>query len=300
MDILRALLAALLLLSSPLRADDDIRTEHIKLAAGASSATISGQVSGRESVDYLLDARAGQKLVAVLDADSRMAYFNVLPPGSDEAIFIGSTLGERYEGVLPSTGSYTLRVYLMAAGGRRGESSRYTLAVALTGDGAPDPAGTSAAFKQAVSLHGISFEVSSPNSPHGNTLRVVPSGLSIDNSAIEQPIDGVVTGAEIADLDIDRSPEVYVYIREPGAAQRMSLAAWSANRRRSLSGIHLPALDEAPGASSGYAGHDDMAVVESVFMRRFPIGGGRMRQLQYRLAQGEAGWLLKLDQMLEF
>jgi hypothetical protein len=35
-------------------------------------------------------------------------------------------------------------------------------------------------------------------------------------------------------------------------------------------------------------------------MRRFPIGGGRMRQLQYRLAQGEAGWLLKLDQMLEF
>jgi hypothetical protein len=43
-----------------------------------------------------------------------------------------------------------------------------------------------------------------------------------------------------------------------------------------------------------------MAVVESEFAHRFPIGEGRMRQLQYRLVAGEAGWILKFDRMTEF
>jgi hypothetical protein len=44
-------------------------------------------------------------------------------------------------------------------------------------------------------------------------------------------------------------------------------------------------------------------------MRRFPLYGkdgdaskptGRMRQLQYKLAKGEASWVLKLDRMVEY
>jgi hypothetical protein len=82
---------------------------------------------------------------------------------------------------------------------------------------------------------------------------------------------------------------------------------YSANRRRSLSGIHLP--DLPADAAGGYQGHDEFAVVESVLARRFPIyregdvaakPGGAMRQLQYKLVQGEASWQLKLDRMVEF
>jgi hypothetical protein len=49
--------------------------------------------------------------------------------------------------------------------------------------------------------------------------------------------------------------------------------------------------------------------VASVLARRFPIyregdvaakPGGAMRQLQYKLVQGEASWQLKLDRMVEF
>jgi hypothetical protein len=51
-----------------------------------------------------------------------------------------------------------------------------------------------------------------------------------------------------------------------------------------------------------------MAVVEDVLARRFPIYDGavppsptgRMRQLQYKLKPGEAGWVLVLDRVTEF
>jgi hypothetical protein len=148
-------------------------------------------------------------------------------------------------------------------------------------------------------MHGITYEVSSPNLPRGNTLRIVPRGLA-DNSEIVQPIDGLVTGAEIADLSIDQAPEVYVYVRLPGDDQRLSLVAYASNRNQSLSAIFLPALEDVPGAADGYAGRDAMAVVESVFARRFPIPGDRTRQLQYRLTPGEASWVLKFDRMDEF
>lgn len=146
----------------------------------------------------------------------------------------------------------------------------------------------------------ISFHITSPNSAAGNTLRIVPAGLQIDNSPIEMNIDGLVTGTEVADLNSDRSPEVYIYVRQPGAANRLSLVAFSANNRKSLSGVHLPELDEARATSKGYCGNDQMALVKGKFVRRFPLcndqgqATGKTRQVEYKLQPGESGWQLKL------
>jgi len=47
-------------------------------------------------------------------------------------------------------------------------------------------------------------------------------------------------------------------------------------------------------------------VLKGVLGRRFPIHDesgvptGRIRQLQYVLEAGEAGWILKIDRILEF
>jgi len=30
-------------------------------------------------------------------------------------------------------------------------------------------------------------------------------------------VDGIVTGAELADLNVDESPEIYVYVKSTGA-----------------------------------------------------------------------------------
>ena len=76
-----------------------------------------------------------------------------------------------------------------------------------------------------------------------------------------------------------------------------------------MSSIYLPPLDEDPKLAEGYMGHDEFAVVENTLVRRFPLyragdsnaaPSGRTRQLQYRLAAGEAGWVLRLERVTEF
>lgn len=262
-------------------------------------AVASGRITGGDSVDLILAASGGERIVAVLEAGD-LGYFNLLPPGSnDEAIFIGSTSGERFEGTLEQPGEYRFRIYQMRASARRGESFDYTLRVERTPARAAGAASSAAAYEETLTLHGVSYHVSSPNRARGNSLRIVPKGLA-DNSEIVRPVDGIVLGAEIADLDIDQAPEIYVYVREPGEDAKMSLVAFASNRNRSLSEIALPPLEDIPGATLGYGGHDAMAVVESTFARRFPIDSGRYRQIQYHLAKGEAGWILKFDRMDEF
>lgn len=289
-----SLAALLLALAVALPASAQTTRVPVAFPDGATRTTVSGRIEGRADADHVVRAVAGQTLAVTLHADSPMAYFNVLPPGSDEAVFIGSTSGNEYRGVVTRDGDYVVRVYLMAAGARRGESGNYTLGLEL---GSPSVA----AFDQSYQLHGIGFRVTSPNHASGNTLRIETTGLAIDNTPVERAIPGPVTGAEVGDLDIDRSPEIYVYVAPAGSQGRMALVAFSANRGKSLSDISLPAIEDTPGAAEGFVGPEQMAVVESAFARRFRIqADGRTRQLQYRLTQGEAGWRLRHERTDEF
>lgn len=261
---------------------------------GATQATATGRIVGRAGNDHVVRADAGQVLAVRMDADSAMAYFNVLPPGSGEALFIGSVSGNEFRGGLAKGGDYVIRVYQMAAGARRGQSANYSLHVELT-------APSAAPFDQVLSLHGVRFHVTSPNLAEGNTLRIATTGLTLDNTPVERGLPGPVTAAEVADLDADGSPEVYVYARPAAGGGRMALVAFSANRGKSLGEITLPAIEDSPGAADGYVGPEQMAVVESAFARRFAVGAGdRTRQMQYRLVPGEAGWRLKLERIDEF
>ena len=167
----------------------------------------------------------------------------------------------------------------------------------------------SVGFDRQLELNGIGFHVTSPNVAAGNAVSVAPAGLEIDNSPFTTDADGAVTGAEVADLDADGSPEVYVYVTSTDDAERGSVVAFSANKRKSLSSIYLPPIADTPAAAKGYQGHDDFAVVEGSLVRRFPIYAGegvgaaptgKTRQLQYKLVPGEAGWILKLDRTTDF
>jgi len=289
-----------------------LRKQEVRFDAGTSATSVTGQIRGDEGVDYLVRARAGQTLTVSFRPSNPMAYFNVLPPDSDEALFVGSSAadGSLFMTPLPRDGVYTVRVYLMRAAARRNETARYTMGVSVTGAASQSAAVAAAGpFEQRLEHLGIGFQVSSPNKDSGNTVRIVPSGLQIDNTPIEMEVAGQVVGAEVADLNVDRSPELYVYVRGPAPERRGTLLAVSANNRKSLGFVNLPELSEHRGASTGYQGHDDMAVVESRFVRRFPLYGkdgdpakptGRTRQLQYKLAMGEASWVLKLDRMIEY
>jgi hypothetical protein len=107
---------------------DDIRTERVQFHKGASSATVEGQIKGRESVDYLLGAREGQSMNVSMATDNTSSYFNIIAPGkANEAIFVGSIAGNQFEGTVPASGDYKIRVYLMRNAARRDETAKYRL-----------------------------------------------------------------------------------------------------------------------------------------------------------------------------
>jgi hypothetical protein len=110
-------------------AADGIVTQRVQFARGASSATLKGDAIH----DYVLGANAGQTMHVALQTSSTSAYFNVLPPGSDAALFVGSTSGNQWTGTLPADGEYRVRVYLMRSAGRRNAAAAYTLSVGITG-----------------------------------------------------------------------------------------------------------------------------------------------------------------------
>ncbi len=134
------LLAGLLVGQAGLAAaQDGIRTERIRFEPGATSAVVEGSITGYEIVDYLVGADEGQYANISMGTDNAASYFNILPPGEDEvAIFIGSTLGNQYEGKLPASGDFKIRVYMMRSAARRDEVANYRLEVIIDAAG-PGP-----------------------------------------------------------------------------------------------------------------------------------------------------------------
>ena len=164
-------------------------------------------------------------------------------------------------------------------------------------------------FNQTLELQGIRFYVTCLNNSSINTLQIVLSGLTIDNATIDQEIDGTVVGAEVADLNADGFPEIYVYVASAGSGSYGSLVAYAANQKKSLSEIYLPAISNNEKLAKGYMGHDAFTVGVDALLHRFPIyrdgdtnanPTGGTRQLQYKLVSGEAGWILKVDRAIEY
>jgi hypothetical protein len=163
---------------------------------------------------------------------------------------------------------------------------------------APAPAAP-VAFSQTYEMQGLTFKVVAD----AGTLTVTPSGLQAVNEPMTRSIKGRVTRAEVADIDVDGSPEIYVFL---SADDGGGLVGYAANKRKSLSEIYLRPITDDAKNRIGYQGHDEFAVLENRIGQRFPVNGadgkptGKMRQLQYRLAPGEAGWQLVVDRVTEF
>lgn len=112
----------------------EIQTKKVSFATGKSSAEVKGNLKGRQTIDYVVNAKQGQQMTVSMTTNNSANYFNILPPGSTgEAIFIGQTEGNNASIQLPSTGDFKVRVYLMPSAGRRNEKAKYTLKIGVTG-----------------------------------------------------------------------------------------------------------------------------------------------------------------------
>ncbi|WP_211263828.1 hypothetical protein [Photobacterium ganghwense] len=125
----------MLLFVGSVMAADDIRTERVQFKKGESSAVVEGKIKGYEIVDYVLGAKAGQSMNVSMATKHTATYFNIMAPGENEvAMFVGSTSGNQYEGKLPASGDYKIRVYMMRSAARRDEVADYRLEMIISGN----------------------------------------------------------------------------------------------------------------------------------------------------------------------
>ncbi len=101
-------------------------SQRVSFAPGATAATVMGSVQGYQTRDYILNARAGQRMTIRLDGNTTFLQVGMIPPNG-EAVIVGST----WSGILPRNGDYILRVGLVRAEARRGGSGNYTLTVTI-------------------------------------------------------------------------------------------------------------------------------------------------------------------------
>ena len=120
---------AMLVQPAALQAQGAAAPIRVQFAKGTSSKTIKASIRGDQSKLYVVNVRAGQKLTVKLTPSNASNYFNITAPGAQQALFIGSTEGNSYTGVVPSSGDYKIDVYLMRNAARRNETSNYTLVI---------------------------------------------------------------------------------------------------------------------------------------------------------------------------
>jgi hypothetical protein len=140
------------------------KTEEVQFKKGTTSATISGSIKGEHALTYKLKANAGQVMSILFAPKNASCYFNLIPPGSDEAIHIGSTSGNEFAGTLGVGGEYKTQVYLMRNAARRTETCNYSITFEISRAAGAAPTGPpgseelpmqNACAAQAVSMYGV-------------------------------------------------------------------------------------------------------------------------------------------------
>lgn len=134
-----AMMTSALAMAAPAWAADNVG-KTLSVMAGQAPKQIRGSIRGEGFADYIVHARAGQTLDVSMTSSSAANYFNLLRPGSDEALANGSLLGNKWSGALPADGDYRVRVYLMRSAARRNEAARFTLTLSLHDGARPDAA----------------------------------------------------------------------------------------------------------------------------------------------------------------
>ncbi len=120
---------AAVLFAQPVAAQDPVSSTTIALPAPGESKVVTGTIKGRASADYVFTGTAGMPLRIDLKSPNTSAYFNLTREGSDEALFSGAVGGNAFQGTLPESGAYVVKVYLMRNAARRNAKASYTLRI---------------------------------------------------------------------------------------------------------------------------------------------------------------------------
>ncbi|MCH7228444.1 hypothetical protein [Haloferula sp. A504] len=124
-----------------LSAAGETKAKRIEFKPGESHTVVSGEVSGRDSVLYKLNARDKQWLKVLILPVGKGADFNIYIPGrgpGEEALFNSLSGGREYVGQLYKSGDHSIDVFLNRAAARRGETAGYKMLVSITDEKPPE------------------------------------------------------------------------------------------------------------------------------------------------------------------
>lgn len=196
-------------------AQSAIKTERVSFRPGQSSAVIARAIKGRETIDFVVNARQGQRLVVSMRSDNPAAYFNLIAPGEQNVAFYSGDMGtpiNSFSGAVPKSGDLKVRVYLYRAAARRGESARINLSISVTGRG-----GVATQLPGAVPPSG-----GNASQPPGDAL--VPGTNYNATTILPCAFDGGMP-RQRCKAGVKRragpSGETYVEIERPGRARRI-------------------------------------------------------------------------------
>ena len=108
----------------------------------------------------------------------------------------------------------------------------------------------------------------------------------------------------LADIDGNGFDELYIITTSTGSGSYGKVIGLASNKDKSLSMIHLPAIEEGDKHFQGYMGHDTFKIEDRKLVRLFPVYNkqdtnqkptGGTRKLTYGLVPGEAMWQLKVE-----
>ncbi|MFD2937276.1 hypothetical protein [Spirosoma flavum] len=111
-------------------------------------------------------------------------------------------------------------------------------------------------------------------------------------------VDGAVVGAEVADLDNNRFPELYVYSTSDGTGSFGRVYGWQFLPERKAD---ITSANWRIPATNGYMGHDSLWVERDILCRKFPIynsgdsnadPSGGYQMMRYKLQPVGSGFSL--------
>jgi hypothetical protein len=113
------------------------RTAEVRFKRGTTSANYKDKIRGYGGIDYVLGAKAGQKMVVKLKSSNRFIYFNVIDRTTKTALDTDPAPREvtEWEGTLPKTGDYIVQVYLVRAEARRNRTAPFSISIEVSGKG---------------------------------------------------------------------------------------------------------------------------------------------------------------------
>ena len=123
-------------------------------------------------------------------------------------------------------------------------------------------------FNKALRFNVYTFAVTAADTGRVRDVQVKAYRGELLLTNFQVRVDGAVTGMEVADLDNNRFPELYVYSTSAGSGSFGRVYGWQFLPERKAD---ITPANWRSTMPQGYMGHDSLWVERDILCRKFPI-----------------------------